>query len=145
MALASDHAGVKATHFLSQHSILNSSVEFLRIPEETNSYPIAALWAIEQIFNGHCEGAILICGSGIGMSIVANRFYFIRAALCSCIEQGMLAKVHNDANVLCFGARFFSPENMALTIQEWLNASFEGGRHQERISLFAKLGSKKID
>jgi ribose 5-phosphate isomerase B len=76
---------------------------------------------------------ILICGSGQGMVIQANRFAFIRAALCTSVEAARLARAHNDANVLCLGARMISKELAESIVQTYLQTNFEGGRHQARI------------
>ncbi len=82
------------------------------------------------------DNGILICGTGVGMSIVANRHPNIRAVVCSETYSATMAKKHNDSNVLCLGARVIGSENAFLIIHEWLNSSFEGGRHLKRIKMF---------
>jgi ribose 5-phosphate isomerase B len=83
---------------------------------------------------------ILICGTGIGMSMVANRYRGIRAGLVKSIEEATLTKLHNNANVLCLGARSSSLDEMKAMISAWLNTKFEGGRHAERVAMFENLG-----
>jgi len=83
---------------------------------------------------------ILICGSGIGVSIVANRFKGVRAALCRSPKEAELSRQHNDANVLCLGARINTIDSLKDIISSWLEAKFEEGRHSERLALFENLG-----
>jgi len=79
------------------------------------------------------ERGILICGTGIGMSIASNRFSGVRAALCNTEELALLSRQHNDANVLCMGARTQSQSSMESILTIWLNATWEGGRHAIRV------------
>ena len=83
---------------------------------------------------------LLLCGSGIGVSIVANKFKGIRAALCRTTEEAVLSKNHNNSNILCMGGRISSAEEICEMSWAWLSASFEDGRHQRRIDQFDSLG-----
>ena len=83
---------------------------------------------------------VLICGSGIGVSIVANRFKGIRAALCRTPHEASLSKEHNDANVLCLGARISNKKQMEAITDAWLKSEFEEGRHCDRLEIFKNLG-----
>lgn len=85
---------------------------------------------------------ILLCGSGIGVSMVANRFAGVRAALCRNVEEATLSRGHNNANILCMGARLISIDTMKEMVKAWIEAPFEEGRHSERIALFTDLGEK---
>ena len=85
---------------------------------------------------------ILLCGSGIGVSMVANRYAGIRAALIRTEEEAKLSRQHNDANILCMGARLLDMDTMKSLAKIWLETEFEGGRHSERIALFDELGEK---
>lgn len=85
---------------------------------------------------------ILLCGSGIGVSMVANRFAGVRAALCRNPEEAKLSRGHNNANVLCMGARLIDYPVIEEMAKAWLETPFDGGRHQERIDLFSDLGEK---
>jgi RpiB/LacA/LacB family sugar-phosphate isomerase len=96
-------------------------------------YPDTGRPAALSVAKGDCEKGILICGSGIGMSIVANRIKGIRAALCTDIEIARLSRLHNDANILVLPGRFITSQKAFELILVWLKTPFDGGRHQKRI------------
>lgn len=101
-------------------------------------YPDFAEKAVSYIIDGSCKLGILICGTGIGMSIAANRHFEIRAANCNSEYTARMSREHNNANMLCLGARVLDKE-LALTIVEtWLRSDFDGGRHQRRIEKFSR-------
>lgn len=140
IAIAADHAAFKEKEQLVLWLKQKFVVEDLgTYSDERTNYPIYAQKLAQYIQNNGGPG-ILICGSGIGMSMAANRFQGIRAALVNDIADAKLAKEHNNANVICLGARKHRVETLKHLIQAWLDASFEGGRHQERIDLFDALG-----
>lgn len=137
--LASDHAGFEMKKFL----ITELSSQFSAIDLGCDSasksvdYPDYAQKLCTKIKNENDFG-ILICGSGIGISIAANRHKKIRAALCYSVKAAKLARGHNNANVLCLGARF-TKNKQALTIAKaFLKAKFEGGRHEARVIKLSK-------
>lgn len=102
-------------------------------------YPVIAKDVAQAVSVGRCEYGILICGTGVGMSIAANKIKGIRAALCGECYTARLTRLHNDANILCMGARVIGP-GLALDIVEtFLGTSFEGGRHARRIGLIAGM------
>ena len=105
------------------------------------AYPDYAFPVIKALATDTTGRGLLICGSGIGMSIVANRFSGIRAALCRSEEDARLARQHNNSNILCLGARQTSFELAVRIIETWLITDFEGGRHQDRLNLFDSLGT----
>ena len=96
-------------------------------------YPDYAKLAVDNVLKKKSEFAILICGSGIGMSITANRFKGIRAALCRTIEDAKLARQHNNANILTFAGRQIDVDEAKNCFKIFINTSFDGGRHQKRI------------
>ena len=104
------------------------------------NYPDFAKAVAQEVQKG--ERGILLCGSGIGVSIVANRFSGVRAALCRTVEEAKLSRQHNDANILCLGARISTMDDMKSMIDAWLEEDFEGGRHSERIAIFNDWGEK---
>mgnify|MGYP000234680150 CR=1 FL=1 len=109
---------------------------------KSTRYPSVAHEAAELVAAGEADRAILICGTGIGMSMVANRFRNVRAALCSDPFSARLSRQHNDANILVLGGRMLG-ETMALeTIDAWLNTGFDGGRHQKRLEMFNRSGQE---
>ena len=136
IAFGCDHAG---------HSLKAAIVEIIQargfkvLDFGTNStdlvdYPDFASRVCESILNQQAVQGVLICGTGIGMSIAANRYKGIRAALCTSVEQTELARLHNDANILCLGARILDNETAIACLNAFLGTSFEGERHALRIA-----------
>lgn len=136
IAIASDHAGVELKSLLKQDiEKQNVAIDDLG-PSDTQSvdYPDYAHKLADWMKDKPESRGILICGSGIGVSIAANRHAHIRAALVSSPEQAMLARQHNNANVLCLGARFMNAGMAKECVKLFLNTPFEGGRHENRVN-----------
>lgn len=137
LAIASDHAGVDYKKRLIEllekqgYDCINLGTD----TEESVDYPVYADRVCGKITSGECALGILICGTGIGMSIAANKHKGIRAALCSDTESAALTRQHNDANVLCLGARILPFEKAVQITDAFLNAEFLGGRHQRRVDM----------
>ena len=93
----------------------------------------------KAVISGEVEKGILICGTGIGISLAANKVKGIRAAVCSEPCSARLSKQHNNTNILAFGARIIGPEMAKMIVDEWLAAEFQGGRHQERVDLLMAI------
>jgi ribose 5-phosphate isomerase B len=128
--IASDHAGFELKEYLKSYFDLSD----LGTYDNTScDYPVFAKKLCNQIKES--DKGILICGTGIGMSITANRFKNIRAALCFNEEMAILSRQHNDANVLVLGARIISAETARRCVEKFLSTDFEGGRHQRRLDL----------
>ncbi len=135
VALASDHAGFRVKEIVKE--ILNET----QIPNEdfgTDSdasvdYPDYAKAAVGSIVSGTAERGVLVCGSGVGMSIVANKFPGIRAALVSNAKAAEMARKHNDANVLVLPGWKMERAEVEEIVKVWLRTEFEGGRHQRRL------------
>mgnify|MGYP001069270569 CR=1 FL=1 len=102
-------------------------------------YPRYALQVVKAILSHPGSRGILICGTGLGMSIAANRFPGIRAALCQEIYTAMMSRRHNDANLLVMGGRIVGPGLAREIVRVWLETPFEGGRHQQRLNLIDEL------
>ena len=137
LAIASDHAGVDYKKRLIEH-LEKQGYDCINLgtdTEESVDYPVYADRVCRKITSGECELGILICGTGIGMSIAANKHRGIRAALCSDTESAALTRQHNDANVLCLGARILPFEKAVQVTDAFLNAEFLGGRHQRRVDM----------
>ena len=96
-------------------------------------YPLYGERAARAVASGECDRGILICGTGIGMSLVANKVAGIRCVVCSEPYSAQLSRRHNNTNVLAMGARVVGTELAKMIVQAWLDAEFEGGRHQRRI------------
>lgn len=142
--IASDHAGALVKETLTKAlKAHGEQVEDLGTHCDTKRvhYPNYAIELARKITPSSMDLGILICGTGIGMSMVANRYQHLRAALCHSVEDAQMSKKHNNANVLCLGARTTRPEEIQSIVWAWLEARFEGGRHCERLALFETLGT----
>ena len=102
-------------------------------------YPAMALEVSRAVASGECLLGVLLCGTGVGMSVAANKVRGIRAACCSEPYSAKLSRLHNDSNVLCLGARVVGPELAKMILDEWLNAEFEGGRHAARVDMISAM------
>ena len=133
IAIGSDHAGYDLKNFLMKKF---SSVSFIDVGAYSShsvDYPDFAHKAIGKYNAGQCEKVILICGSGNGIQMTANKYQNIRCALCWDKEIAELARSHNDVNVVALPARFISNETASEIINAFINTDFEGGRHQRRV------------
>jgi ribose 5-phosphate isomerase B len=142
IAIASDHGGFglkqEVIKFLEKKGI--EVKDFGTHSEESTDYPIYAKAAAETVVSGQCEKAILICGTGIGMSIAANKVKGVRAALCNDLFCARLSREHNDANVLCMGARVIGLDLAFAIVDEWLGTAFSNaGRHAGRIKMIGDM------
>ena len=139
IAIGCDHGGFELKEEIADlltnmgHEVVNLGTDS---PVSVN-YPDFAEAVCEKITTGGCERGILICGTGIGMSMAANRYREIRAALCHELFTAKMSREHNDANVLCLGARVVGPGLALEIVQTWMNTDFGGGRHQTRIEMFS--------
>ena len=106
---------------------------------ESVDYPIYAGKVCDLVSSGECAFGILICGTGIGMSMAANKHHGIRAALCGDVESARLTRMHNDANVLCLGARIISYEKAFEILKVFLSTSFMGEHHVHRVKMLDEL------
>jgi ribose 5-phosphate isomerase B len=108
--------------------------------DESTDYPDFAKRVSQAVSKGTADRGILICGTGIGMSIVANKFEGVRAALCHNVETAQMSRLHNDSNVLALGSRVLDQEVALNIVREWLQTNFSGGRHQKRLDKIKGLG-----
>lgn len=113
--------------------------------EESVHYPVFGKKVVDRILTRPGFRGILICGTGLGMSIMANRFPGIRAALCYDVSTAALSRRHNDANLLVLGGRMIGPHLAREIVETWLFTPFEGGRHQERLELLEKLAGHRSE
>jgi len=143
IALASDHAGFSYKEKIK--TVLNE----LQLPysdfgthsNESTDYPDYGHAAALAVSKGECDRGILVCGTGIGMSIVANKHTGVRAAACETIEASELSRKHNDANVLCIGERLTTWDEAQAIVRIFLKTDFEGGRHERRVAKIHSLTS----
>ena len=150
IAIACDHAGLDLKRCLADH-LAGLGFQVLDLGTDGPGkvdYPDYAHALAEAIASGRTERGVLICGSGIGISMAANRHSGIRAALVHEVESARLARRHNDANVIAFGARFIEPETARTCLEAFLETEFEGGRHARRVAKLsppvATRSSRKI-
>ena len=133
IAIASDHAGYELKRQLKEFFVKISFIDVGTFSEESVDYPDYAHKAIEQYNHGNCDKVILICGSGNGIQMTANKYKNIRCGLCWDPEIAQLARSHNNVNVIAMPARYISFNTAKEIVQTFLETPFEGGRHQKRI------------
>lgn len=139
IVFGSDHAGYKMKQVLKNHLKSKYGVETLFLidigcytDEQKSDYPHFAKSLCEEVLKLNCIG-VLICGTGIGISIAANRNPNIRCALCHSVETAQMARQHNNANVLAIGGRILSEKTAKNILDIFISEKFEGGRHQDRL------------
>lgn len=141
LAIGSDHGGFELKTHIMEH-LKEKGVEFKDFgsyDENSVDYPDIAEKVCGAITLGECENGILICGTGIGISIAANKVKGIRAALCSDVYSAKMTKQHNNANVICMGGRVIGRELAFMIVDTWLEEEFLGGRHADRIAKIHNL------
>jgi ribose 5-phosphate isomerase B len=146
IAIACDHTGLTLKQAILDY--LNSRlIEYSDFGTDSTAscdYPLYAEKVCKAILNSDHDRGILICATGIGMSITANKFIGIRAAACSDAYSGIFSKRHNNANVLCLGAKVVGHGLAILIIEGWLNAAFEGDRHQRRLDIITRIEQQHL-
>jgi len=141
IALACDHGGFSLKEVIKSY-LEELSIEYVdygTYSEESVDYPDFAYRAAKAIVEGEADRGIFICGTGIGISIAANKVRGIRAALCYNVYAAEMSRRHNDANVLCLGGRVLGTELAKRIVKTWLETPFEGGRHQRRIEKISRI------
>lgn len=146
IALASDHTGItlkkEIIGMLDQMG--HQYKDFGACSDERTDYPIYGARAARAVAEGTCEKAIIICGTGVGISIAANKIHGIRAIVCSDCYSAKLSREHNDTNVLALGARVVGVDLAKMIAEIWLTTAYEGGRHQKRLDMLSSL-EKQLD
>ena len=141
ISIGCDHAGFEVKEIIIsllkelKHDVLDLGTNSI----DSVDYPIYGLKVGESIKNKIVDMGVVVCGSGIGISIAANKISGVRAALCTSVEHAILSRKHNNANVLALGSRLTDEKDIKEIIIKWLDTSFEGGRHQTRINLIEKI------
>lgn len=147
IAIASDHAGFELKEKIKEHLI---SLGYEVIDLGTNShesvdYPDYAEKLAVKVSSGEVSEGILCCGTGIGMSIAANKIPGVRAGVAVNEFMARMAREHNNANVLCLSGRLTDPETAKKLVDVWLNAKFEGGRHERRVKKISEIEKRGKD
>lgn len=135
VALGSDHAGYYLKESITEHFRTNdkSYLDCGVSSEDSVDYPDIAVSVADAVLSGECDYGILICGTGIGMSIAANKHKGIRAALCGEPYSAKCSRQHNDANILTMGSRVIGSGMAVEIVEAFLDESFDGGRHRRRL------------
>ena len=145
IAIGCDHGGIvlkpAVVEYLREKG--HEVVDFGSFDNERVDYPVYAEKVARAVASGDCAKGVLLCGTGIGMSIAANKVKGIRAAVLSDEFSAAACSAHNDANILCLGGRVVSPEKAVKLTDLWLSTPFEGDRHVRRLDMIATLDERK--
>lgn len=141
LAVGNDHVAVEMKQqivaFLNQKGI--EVVDVGTNSTERFDYPISGYKVAKLVASGQVAGGVLICGTGVGISLAANKVKGIRACVCSEPYSARLSKQHNNSNIIAFGARVIGIETAKMIVEEWIAAEYEGGRHQKRIDMISEI------
>ena len=146
IAIGSDHGGYKLKEEIKKY-LDEKEIKYKDLGcknEESVDYPNIAEEVAKEVQENKCDKGVLICRSGIGMSIVANKFKGIRCALCHDEFTAKYSRMHNDSNVLAIGADDVTVNDAICILRMWLATEFEGGRHKERIDLINKIENENM-
>ncbi len=146
IAVGSDHAGYRLKEALKK-VLKEEGLKFIDVgteSEDSVDYPDFAHEVAQLVSQGKAEKGLLICGTGLGMAIVANKHKGVRATPCTDILSAKLSREHNDSNILCLGSRLISPYHAEEILKTWLNTSFLGGRHQRRLNKIAEIERESL-
>ena len=141
IAIGNDHVAVEMKQHIKKyledkgHEIINCGTD----STDRTDYPIYGKKVADLVASGKCEKGILICGTGVGISLAANKVPGIRAVVCSEPYSAKLSRQHNNSNIVAFGARVIGIATAEMIVDEFLNAEYEGGRHQNRIDMIAQI------
>lgn len=137
IALASDHGGYRLKEYLKRYLEKRGEevIDLGTDSEESVDYPVYGRACGEAVVSGKADRGIVCCGTGIGISIAANKVKGVRCALCTDVHMAEMSRKHNNANVLALGGRTTSEEEAGRITEAWLSTGFEGGRHQRRVNM----------
>lgn len=141
IAVASDHGGFALKEAVKTH-LTDRGIEVIDLgthSEESVDYPVYGKLCGEAVAKGEADLGVVCCGTGIGISIAANKVKGIRCGLCTSVEMAHLTKQHNNANVLALGGRTTETKLALAIVDEWLDTEFEGGRHQRRVDMLDQM------
>lgn len=141
IAIGNDHIGVELKEHIKKYL---EDKNYTVVDYGTNStercdYPVYGKKVADAVASGECDFGILICGTGVGISLAANKVKGIRAVVCSEPYSAKLSRQHNNTNIVAFGARVIGSATAEMIVDEFLNAEFEGGRHQRRVDMISAI------
>ncbi len=141
IAIGNDHVAVEMKQHIKRyveemgHEVVNFGID----STERCDYPVYGKKVADAVASGECDFGILICGTGVGISLAANKVKGIRAVVCSEPYTAKLSREHNNTNIVAFGARVIGFATAEMIVQEFLTAEFEGGRHQRRVDMLQTI------
>jgi ribose 5-phosphate isomerase B len=141
LAIGNDHTAVDLKNTIVAH-LQDKGIDVVNVGTDSSDsfdYPISGYRVGKLVSSGEVDGGVLICGTGVGISLAANKVPGVRACVCSEPYTAALSKRHNNANIIAFGARVVGDEMAKLIVDSWLEASYEGGRHQRRVDLITEI------
>jgi len=141
LAIGNDHAAVEMKNEIKDY-LESKGIEVVNVGTDTHdrvNYPESGYRVAKMVASGEVDGGVLICGTGVGISLSANKIKGIRACVCSEPYSAKLSKMHNNTNILAFGSRVVGSDLAKMIVDEWLDAEYEGGRHQKRIDMIAEI------
>lgn len=141
IAIGNDHAAVELKNKIKAH-LEQRGIEVINVGTDTNescSYAVSGYKAARLVAEKEADGGVLICGTGVGISLAANKVKCIRCCVCSEPVTAHLSKLHNNANIIAFGARIVGEETAKAIVDAWLDTEYEGGRHQARIDMIHEI------
>lgn len=141
IGIGNDHVAIELKNTIKEHLEQQGYevVDFGTNSPERFDYPISGYKVGKAVASGDVDLGVLICGTGVGISLAANKVHGIRACVCSDPYSAKLSRDHNNTNIIAFGARVVGPELAKMIVDEWLGATFQGGRHQRRIDMLAEI------
>lgn len=141
IAIGNDHVAVEMKWEIKKY-LEDKGIEVINVGTDSTErfdYPISGYKVAKMVANKEVDLGVLICGTGVGISLAANKVKGIRACVCSDPYTAKLSRQHNNTNIIAFGARVIGVETAKMIVDEWLNASFEGGRHANRVAMIAEI------
>ena len=141
LAIGNDHVAIEMKKEI-QAFLEAKGIEVINVGTDVPGsfdYPISGYKVGKLVASGEVDGGVLICGTGVGISLAANKVDGVRCCVCSEPYSAKLSKMHNNANIIAFGARVIGVELAKMIVEEWLNAEFEGGRHQRRVDMIMEI------
>ena len=141
LAIGNDHVAIEMKKEIKEY-LEGKGIEIVDMGTNTPGsfhYPISGYKVAKLVASGEVDGGILICGTGVGISLAANKVKGIRACVCSEPYTAKLSKMHNNTNIIAFGARVIGIELAKMIVDEWINAEFQGGRHATRVDMIMEI------
>ena len=141
LAIGNDHVAIDMKNEIKAH-LESRGIEVINVGTDmpgSFDYAISGYKVAKMVANGEVDGGVLICGTGVGISLAANKVKGIRACVCSEPFTAKLSKQHNNTNIIAFGARVVGVELAKMIVDEWVDAEFQGGRHERRVNMIMEI------